>query len=176
MRLKPFYYLPPPYNCSVPLEKYCSFGNYTVKGYDYGRWHNLVKDENLFKLEIVFKKMQKIYELTGRTKVNNPITFEDLKDRGFLTLLNDFYSKTLHTIDKQPIIDYSAIKPRKREFMFAGQQPEYWETEKQINSNTAKKKRADYLNLYREISINGNIPYKEIEQKFKTEFLQLINN
>ena len=176
IRLKPFYYLPPPANQSKPLEKYCPFTQYTVKYYDTGTW-NGVKEEYLLKGEIRFKKMQKVLELTGRNSFRSPITISDFTDKRFLGTMAEFHLNTYRSIDKLPIAVSNQFKPRQREFLFAGANPEYWLNEKRINPNTAKKKRAEYLQLCKQVlETGGGEPYKELERLFQSKFEYLINN
>lgn len=176
IRMKPFYYLPPPYNHSEPLEKYCPLTQYNVKFYDTGKW-NGIKGENLFKSEISFKKMQRVYCLTGRNSIRTPITISDFTDKRFLDAMATFHFKTYRSIIKQPLIDFGQYKPRERDFILAGTfYPDYWAEEKQMNANTAKKKRARYLHLLKELSESGGEPYKELEGLLKSKYKQLINS
>lgn len=176
IRSKPFFYLPPPYNQSEPLEKYCPFTQFNVKYYDTGKW-NGVKGGNLLKGEIVVKKMQKIYALTGRNSLRSPITISDFTDKRFLDTMANFHLKTYRSIIKQPLIDYRHYKPRERDFILASTfYPDYWEEEKQMNLNTAKKKRTRYLHLLKELSKNGGEPYRELEELFKSKYEQLITS
>lgn len=170
INLKPFYPLPPPYNHSKPLQKYCPFTQYTVKSYDYGAWNNL--SGNYLRWEIVFRKMQKVNQLTHRAK----ITLQDITDKRFIGDITNFSFETYRKINKQLMIDYSALKPRERIFLFACENTRYWREEIKINPNTAKKKRADYLSLYNRLANGRNNPYNELEQCLRTKFDYLLNN
>ena len=72
-------------------------------------------------------------------------------------------------------MDYSILKPRQRELIFAGQNPAFWKTEKNINRNTAKKKRADYLQLYKTLA-EQNTANHDLENRLKDKFEYLISN
>lgn len=174
-RLKRFYDVPPPHNHSLPLERFCPFTQYLIKFYDTAQWHGL-KGKNYLKGEICTKKMNKIYDLTGRHPYRSPITVSDYTHKPFLDAMANFYLDTYRNIEKFPFIDCRVFKPHTRDFLFAGCNPLYWEEEKRINANTAKKKRSRYLQLRKEISQTGDEPFKELETLFQSKYEYLINN
>lgn len=175
LRLKPFCDLHPPPNVSKPLERFCSFTQYIVKFYNTGKW-NRVNGVKLLKGEIGFKKMNRVYEITGRSSTNSPITISDFTSKPFLNDMANFHLSTYRNIEKLPIMDCRHLEHYTRDFLFAGLLPEYWEEERRINKHTAKKKRTRYLQLRKEVLKNGNDPYKELERKFQDKFTQLINS
>jgi hypothetical protein len=175
LRLKPFYDMPPPPNIAKPIERFCPFNQYTIKFYNAGKWNNL-KGVNLLKEEIQFKKMNRVYEITGRSKQHSPITILDFTHKPFLDSMANFHLSTYRNIEKLPFADCSQLKPHTRDFLFAGLLNEYWAEEKRINTHTAKKKRTRYLHLRKEVERTGNEPFKELERKFQDKYSQLVNS
>ena len=167
--MKPYYYSPP-FGNNKPLLKYCKRTHYTAKSYDWGNWNKV--NGNYLRWETVFPKMQKVKELTGKKF----ITIADLTDKAFLSALGEFSLTILRNTDKQLIIDYGQLKPRKREFLFAGQNPDFWKAEKAINANTFKKKRRDYSQLYKQLAEQGgNTHYDNLERLLQEKCESLIN-
>lgn len=177
IQLKPFYYLPPPRNHSVPLEKYCPFSQYTVKCYNWGVWNkakgylNEVKG-NFLRWEIPFRKMQKVKQLTGRRY----ITLADLPEKLLQRNMATFALQTLRNTDKQLIIDCSDLQPKEMILYRAGKDGKVWNDLKKHNVNTYKKVRADYLRLCKRIEGAGHNPYNDLENLLQSKFEYLMDN
>lgn len=170
IKSKSFYSLPPPRNQCKPLEKYCPFTQYTVKGYDYGAWNNI--SANYMRYEIVFRKMQKVRQVTHRNK----ITLSDLTDKRFLNDMATFALNTYRNTDKQLSVDCRRLKPREIELFFAGQHPRFWEELRKFHPHSQRKLRAEYRRLYKRLAESGNHHYNELEGLLQSKYEHLISN
>jgi hypothetical protein len=167
---KPYYYLPPPRNHSEPLEKYCSFSQYTAKCYNWGAWNDV--PGNLLRWEISCRKMQKVKQLTGR----RTITLADLTDKLFQRDMANFSMKTLRNTDKQFLIDCSDLQPKEMMLYHAGKDVKFWNNLKKNNVNTCKKMRADYLRLCNRLENRIDNSYHDLEYRLQSKFEYLMSN
>ena len=169
LRLNPFYYLKPPPG-SKPLERYCTFQQYTVKCYDTAKWHGLT-GRNLLKFETVFHRMEKIKAITK----NEVLNFEVLTRPEVLNALCGFVTLTYREIDKQLSMDAKQFSPEEIDLLFAGSLPGYWKAQRQRNRNTAKRRRRIYRELKRETEQSHNELFKDLDRRLTEEFESLIN-
>ena len=173
LKLKPFYYLHPPPGFTRPLEAYCSLQQYTIKFYDTAKWHKLY-GVNLLKYEINFKKTEKANRIL-RKDTGESLTLATLAEEVSIKALEKFSLTTYQTIDKLPIMDFKTLRPRERQLIFAGSNPEFWQSEKRINHNTYKKTRNNYLRLKEEIE-EDSVRFGDLERRITNKLSHLIQS
>ncbi len=155
--------------------KKCILTEYNLKVYDktfvakldYNSYYNA--PNNIKRFEIQYKKMRCIKKIATH--------LSDLKNKEVLENLSIQFLNCFKKVITFPNYNYHSLSPRRRELVFAGQNPKFWDIERDINKNTYKSKRAQFNKtvnfLNDKLEINH---YRDILKKLTNKINHLINN
>lgn len=150
------------------LGYYCELSEYTVKIYDKGAQYNL--PDPLMRFELRFKKMRKLNQL-------GIDTLSDLKNKEKMCRLRGLLLSAWDEVllfDNSIRIDHVKVKDSERELLNRGNNPKFWEAEKERLSNPGFHKRK---NMFKKlISLYGLKRHEQIKELINDEFVRLLNS